>query len=197
MPNLCLLYSTSEKGKKSLHWRMAKGLCFDTNMWKPYISRLLDLFSLSQLAFWSPLLGILKWIIACSRLFFCPLPQKTQNKHGGEAKGGGGCRHIQEGNIEEDLFPVEVGRLGTMLKMCIPKQNVVCIWKTRNNCCICWKLFIEQQQKKPKQVEHLSYGEISCLVNNIPHGVTVMKSFIYSHCNHSLQHLLNVLFTLI
>lgn len=73
---------------------------------------------------------------------------KDPNKHSGEAKGGGGCRHIQEGNTEEDLFPVEVGRLGTMLKMCIPKQNVVCIWKTRNNCCICWKLFIEQQQKK-------------------------------------------------
>lgn len=48
-----------------------------------------------------------------------------------------------------------------------------------------------------KRVEHLSYGEVGCMVNNIPHSVTVMKSFIYSRCNHGLQHLLNILFTLI
>lgn len=43
-------------------------------------------------------------------------PRKDPNKHTGEATGGGGCHRFQEGNIEEDLFLVEVGRLGTTFK---------------------------------------------------------------------------------
>lgn len=51
--------------------------------------------------------------------------------------GGGGCRYFQEENIWEDLFTFKSGGLITMSKKCIPKQNIVYIWKMRNNCCIC------------------------------------------------------------
>lgn len=59
-------------------------------------------------------------------------------------------------------------------KKCIPKQDVVYIWKMKNNCYICWKLFIEQ-----KNVQH--YCMVKSVWNNILLDVTVIKKFIYSH----------------
>lgn len=78
---LCQIYvylNTSEKGerKKSLE-RMTKGFYFGTSVLNTCVSRFLDAFSLSQLAFWSPLLRIFSELLQGNykllKLFFYAL----------------------------------------------------------------------------------------------------------------------------
>lgn len=58
---------------------MTKGFYFGTSVLNTCISRFLDVFSLSQLAFWPPLLRIFSELLQVNYkllkiIFLCPLP---------------------------------------------------------------------------------------------------------------------------
>lgn len=129
---------------------MTKGFYFGTSILKTCIRRLLDLFFVPSLPFglhyWEYLVNCCKWMATCLRLLFYAFSHEGSEQTQWKGKGRRGLH----------LFPREEYWLYSLWRMedltskkCIPKEDVVYIWKMRNNCYICWKLFIEQ-----KNVQH-------------------------------------------